>query len=288
MEEEIIAFQNKMYDKIQKFDTRPLYILQVNKNNCRVLILCNDIPHWLTFFENYGETQAIYLNNYIPKSGQQNITVQIYPKEGQEFIVENADVDVKLKYAKDKDDGVNTYQILNHSELSEAIRSQKLNYYELKIPFMAQVPWDISKELEMAQDLTKMPNIEQKVIEKYQHIRELIIDGNGLAFLKEYGYSDLKSCSYLYANKSELLVADREDNQEIKITKLNVKNRIVNSIRDYEVIFAANGKLVQLRYKKDKRDLIGYSFEKEDGSIDGQEKPTLLYMPQGSNELKVW
>lgn len=133
MEKEIIAYQDKMYDKIEKFDNKPLYVLQVNKNNCRVLVSCNDIPHWITFFDNDGASTPLFLNDYILKSGNQIVKIQIYPKEGQEFIADNADLDIKLKYAKDKNDGVDTYTNLLHVELPEILGVK--NYLILSLKY---------------------------------------------------------------------------------------------------------------------------------------------------------
>lgn len=287
MEEAIIAYQDKMYDKIEKFDKNPLYILQVNKNNCRVLVSCNDIPHWITFFDNDGASTPLFLNDYIPKSGKQIVTIQIYPKEGQEFIADNADLDVKLKYAKDKNDGVDTYTNLAHVELPENIGSKKLPYFELKIPFEAAVPFDFSKDLETAQDLSKVPHIKEKIVKKYNQLRELLVNGDGLSFLKEIEYSDLKKISYLYFTKKEILIEDKIENSDIKPIRKNVKNRKVYPIENYEMTFSANNRLVILRRKKDMEEILNVEFETEMG-IDGSIRCTILYMPYNSNELKVW
>ncbi|UPZ16241.1 hypothetical protein [Flavobacterium humidisoli] len=287
MEEEIIAYQDKMYDKIETFDKKPLYVLQVNKNNCRVLVSCNDIPHWITFFNNSGASTPLFLNDYITKSGKQLITIQIYPKEGQEFIADNADLDVKLHYAKHKDDGVDTYTNLAHVELPENIGSMKVPYFELKIPFEAIVPFDFSKDLELAQDLSKIPNIEEKVVAKYNQLRELLVNGDGLSFLKEIERSDLRTISYLYFTKKEMLDQNKEENLDIKRVRKDVKNRKVYPIENYEMTFSANNRLVILRRKKDKEEIINLEFETEMG-IDGSIRCTILYMPKGSNELKVW
>ncbi|MDN3673014.1 hypothetical protein QWY99_08115 [Flavobacterium branchiarum] len=287
MYDDIIAYQDKMYDKIKNFTTRPLYVLQVNKNNCRVLVSCNEIPHWMIFLNNTGESGPVFLNDYIPKSGKQLITIQIYPKAGQEFIVANADLDIKLKYAKDKDDGINTYINLAHVQLPENIGNKKLPYFELTIPFEADVPWDFSKDLEMAQDLSKIPNIEKKVVAKYNQLRDLLVEGDGLSFLKELEYSDLKKVSCLYFTKKELLKENKIENSDIKPIRKDVKNRKVYPIENYEMTFSANNKLVLLRRKKDKEEVLNVEFETESG-IDGSIRCTILYMPEGSDELKVW
>ncbi|RWX00577.1 hypothetical protein [Flavobacterium cerinum] len=284
---EIVEFQSKMYDKIKKFDKRPLYSLQVNKNNCRVLVLCNDIPHWLTFYENDGESMAPYLNNYIPKSGKQTVTVQVFPKEGEEYIAANADLDLKVRYAADKEDGVDTHRVLASAELPEDIGDRKLKYFEIKIPFEAKVPFDFSKDLEQAQELKNIADIEQKVVKKYQQFKELLVKGDGLSFAKEFEYSDLKSCTYLYATKEELIAADKSDNADISRVRLDVKNRKVHPITNYEMVFFAGGKLVLLRTAKDKKDMLRVEYDTEAGT-DGDEKPAILYRPAGSTELKVW
>lgn len=231
---------------------------------------------------------ALYLNNYILKSGMQNITVQIYPKEGDEFIADNADVDLKLLYAKDKDDGVNTHLNIKKAELPEDIGKNKLPYYEIKIPFEAKVPWDYSKNLENAQDLSKIPDINEKILEKYKNLREMLVKGEGLSFLKEIENRELKAISYLYFTKNEILNDEEFEDTDVTISRLDVKNRKVYPIENYEFIFSNQNKLVLLRNKTTKDDLIGVEFETEENGIDGSTKMLILYMPEGSNKLEVW
>jgi hypothetical protein len=285
--EEIIAYQNKMYEKIEKYKTRPMYLLQVNKNNCRVLVSCNDIPHWITMYENFGESMSLFLNNYILKTGDQTITLHIYPKSGQEYIAENADLDVKLKFAKDKEDGVDAYTNIINLELPGNIGEKKLPYFKLTIPFHATVPFDFSENLKTAQDLSKIRDINNTIIKKYEKMRKYLVKGDGLSFLKEMENSYLKSCSHLYATKQELLESDKNDNTDIKIANLNVKNRKVYSIENYEINFFCENKLVLLRNKNSKKEMLGVEFETENG-IDGHEVCVILYLPKDSNELKVW
>ncbi len=196
-------------------------------------------------------------------------------------------MDIKLKYAKDKDDGVNTYTTLAHAELPEDIGSKKLPYFELKIPFEAVVPFDFSKDLEMAQDLSKIPNIEEKVVAKYNQLRDLLVEGDGLSFLKEIEDSDLKLISCLYFTKKEMLIDDKSENADTDRVRTDVKNRKVYPIENYEMTFSANNRLVILRRKNDKEEMINVEYETEQGS-QSLLRCTILYMPAGSNELKVW
>ena len=105
--------------------------------------------------------------------------------------------------------------------------------------------------------------------------------------MKEIEYCDLKSCSYLYATKQELITEDKVENMDITRLKLNVINRKVDAIENYEIGLYANNKLGLLRNKKDKTEILNVEFETDKG-IDGATKPIILYMPAGSSELKVW
>ena len=231
---------------------------------------------------------ALYLNNYILKSGVQNVTIQIYPKEGDKFIADNADVDLKLLYAKDKDDGVNTHLNLKKVELPEDIGKSKLPYFEIKIPFEAKVPWDYSKNLENAEDLSKIPDINEKILEKYKNLREMLVKGEGLSFLKEIENRELKAISYLYFTKNEILNDEQIEDIDVTISRLDVKNRKVYPIENYEFVFTNQNKLVLLRNKTTKDDLIGVEFDTEENGVDGSTKMLILYMPKGSNKLEVW
>lgn len=288
MEEAIKKYKHEiMYNKIQKMPIRPLYVLQVNKNNCRVLVSCNDIPHWITFFENIGESQGIYLNDYILKSGDQSIKVHVYPKDGQAFIADNADVDLKIKYAKDRDDDVRTYLDIAQAKLPEDIGGRKLAYYEISIPFKAMVPWDQSSDLELAKNLSEIPDIEKKVLDKYEELRQMLLHGDGLSFLKEIAESDLRKINNLYFTKEEILSDESFEDTDVTISRTDVKNRTVFPLTNYEIIFSHQGKLVHLRNKDTKDDMIGVSFDTEE-ETNGSQRMLLLYMPERSNELKVW
>lgn len=282
----IAAFRNQMYDKIIPYQPRPFYTAQVNKNNCRVTVLINGIPYWQTFFENYGQTQGLYINDYIQSSGLQELTIQIYPKEKEKTIALNADVDIKINYAKDRDDGINTYLQLAKVKLSESIKRLELPYYELKIPFEAQVPWDHSEGMERAKDLKEIPDIEEKILAKANQIHNLLVAGDAIAYLKEIEQSDLKAANKHYFKKEELLQAIAQSNPDgwDRMARTHsLKKRIVYPIENYELVFSHNNKIVLVRKKDTKGSILEVN---NDGRIT--DRALFLYMPEGSDELKVW
>ena len=287
MEKEIVVFQDQLYNKIKKYSKRPLYIVQVNKKNCRALVLCNDIPHWLTLYENTDESMALYLNNYIPKTGPQVLSVKVYPREGEDFITEMAAVDLKICFAADKDHGVDQYKTITKAELPADIGTKKLKYYEFEVPFEATVPFNFSAELANAQNLKSVPGIETKVVEKYKQLQGYLVKGDGLSFARAFEKSDLKSSTYLYATKQELIADDQAENVDVQRARLDLKNRKVKPIEQYELVFFAGGKLAKLQTSKDKKEMLTVDFEDGNGQ-SGFEKPVLLYLPAGSKELEIW
>lgn len=288
MKEQITVLRKEVISKIETYDTRPMYAVQINKNKCRVLIKCNDIPHWLTFYENYGESFLAYLNNYIPKSGKQLLTIQVFPKEGDKFIAENANADIRLVYMKDKDDSIQDFENLVELSLPENLGDLELPYYEFTIPFDAVVPFNFSKELETAKDLTKMKNIEEKVLAKYEQLKKMIEKGEGAEYVKQMDNKYTRVQNTLYGTEKELLATlnENDDSDIWLFSSKDVEYRRVPEFKNYEIVFGYNGKLVQLRSIKTKKTMIQiYVGEEYD---EPAWDDIFLYIPAGSNELKVW
>lgn len=285
----VIDFEKKeIIPNVQRFESQPLYAAQINKNNCRVLITCNDIPHWITFYDNAGESMLVYLNTYIPKSGSQLLTVQIYPKEGDEFIAPDAAVDIRLTSAPDKHSSLTEYTNLLDTSLNDVLKDQKLKYYEFKLPFEATVPFNFSQELEESTNLKALPNIQEMVFKKYNQLRQYLINGEIKKYLQEDKNSQLRTASYLYATKEELLSDLNEDNIKVNMFNIQMSSREVLSLEYCELIFGYHGKLVLLRNTRTKDAALKVITNKGKENEEELSSDVILYMPGGSNELKIW
>ena len=280
-------FIDSVMQHVKHYDNTPVYSLQINKAGCRMLVETNDFPPGYigTLYSNQGESMMIGLNRFILKSGKQKIKLKIYPREQDEFISGYAHLDIKLFYNSNKDSGFSNYVQLAQVGLPEDIVDRKLAYSEIEIPFEAKVPYDFSSRLDSAVDLKAIPNIEKKVLEKFEAKRSLIEKGKEV----EYGYEDKESIKMLgnmfYATKKELwefYEAGRE------IFDANRKGREVLPIENYEIVFYANNKLVTIRRNDNKGDVLKAEFKK-DGKLTADASYSLdLYMTKGSNEFKVW
>lgn len=288
MKEEIIDIQTEVINNLTTYKTRPYYALQVNKNKCHVVIKVNDIPYYITFVKDEGATHLCYLNASLPKSGKQNITVEVYPKEGQGFIDEGAYVDLTLVYAPDKDTPMNEYRRIANYSLPEEVRGENVPYYKFSIPFQAEVPWDFSTKLNTAQDLKKIPNIEEKVVAKYNSFKEFIEKGESVRFIEEFK-NKLKKSEYYYYNKEDLLkmIVDKEDSY-IQTFVTKGANPKVEPIENYELVFGYGEKLAMLRKQQNKDHLFYYTIFEDTEEETEYWEHIVLYMPEGSNELKVW
>ncbi len=276
------------YDQITneiKFPTpTPFYTLQINKQDCRVLIRVNDIPFAYTFFEDEGESQLLPINDLLLRSGEQTITVEVYPNSMQQTLSDKAHVNVKLIYAPGRDVSMNEYEVQQQFDLPEGLGDQKLPKYLITGKFTANVPWDFSKDLATAQDLSKIPNIEEKVVDKYKQLSQYIFN-NPVDFVKENKNALLKNWNYNYFTKKEMMHSELSTN----MYNFSLKEREMDPIENYEINFYNKNRLVTLRNKKDKSSILrvnymeeGYTEKSSSGSF------IILYMPVGSKELKIW
>jgi hypothetical protein len=184
-------YYDQITDEIKFPKPTPFYTLQINKQDCRVLIRINDIPLTYNFFEDEAESQLLPINTRIPKSGEQVVTIEVYPKSNQQAISDKAHVNVKLIYASGRDVSMQQYEMKQEFDLPEALGDQKLPEYIIKGSFRADVPWDFSKDISTAKDLSKITDIEKKVVDKYKQLSNDIFK-RPVEFVKESKKSLLK------------------------------------------------------------------------------------------------
>ena len=277
-------YYNEITNEIKFPTPTPFYTLQINKQDCRVLIRINDIPFAYTFFEDEGESQLLPINNILPLSGEQSITLEVYPKSMQQTLSDKAHVNVKLIYGPGRDVSMNEYEVQQQFDLPEGLGDQKLPKYLITGKFTANVPWDFSNDLTTAQDLSKIPNIEEKVVDKYKQLSQYIFN-NPVDFVKESKNALLKNWNYNYFTKKE----NMNSIPYSKIYDLSLKEREMDLIENYEINFYNNNRLVTLRNKKDKSSILRVNYM-EEGETEKSSSYNfvILYMPAGSKELKIF
>jgi len=279
-------FLSEIMLQIQQYNNKPIYSLQVNKNGCRMLVETNAMPPGIlgNFYTDKGESMMISLNQYILKTGKQNIKIKIYPRQGEEFINSYAHLDIKLYYNSNKDSGLNNFQCLEKIFLPDDIAERKLQYFEINIPFDASVPYDFSNRIETSIDLKTVSNIEKMILEKFEKKRKILKEGNEVEYNKDEKDGYIMAGNTSYATKEELFEYYHACSDAFN---LSFKDRIVSPIEDYEIIFYKNNKLVTIINKNNKFEILKIGFTYQDKPAIAL-LPLVLYMPKGSSELKVW
>lgn len=273
------------------YKTRPVYSMQVSKQGCRLII--ESYSEDYRFVENGGESMMIPFNYMINKSGEQKVKVKVYPEEGESYITKYAHVVINVYNAADKDTPLNDYKKIETFTLPQGLESQKLPYYEYIITFNAVVPFDYSKDLENATNLTKIPNIEELVKKKFLEIQEISEKNNFKKFVELDSYFIGRYANSTYETLDETVAFFQKYGENTySITSPQGFDKQFLSLDDCELKFYADGKTVSLWHKKTMTGGLSKNFKYKNKTGEVKESfddtPITLYMPKGSTELKVW
>ncbi|MGO5522940.1 hypothetical protein [Phocaeicola plebeius] len=124
------------------------------------------------------------------------------------------------------------------------IPEEGLPQIEIEKEFEAQVPYEITTWNEYV-DLREIPNIEQKVVEEYKRVRQMIAEKK-INELKEYfGPS--------YQEIGVTLYQSQKDIERDWIGTVNIINKYYSEelqpIEEYRILFSTNGKSITLKSK---------------------------------------
>ncbi|MCD8418662.1 hypothetical protein J2Q11_13440 [Tenacibaculum finnmarkense genomovar finnmarkense] len=283
--EEIIE---EVYNNVETYTTRPVYGVKVNKSGCKLVIEIEGSLDY-GFTENNGESMMLPLNPMLLKSGKQIAIIKVYPLDSDSLLTKEAHVGLRFTFAPDKESGINEYTTIASFSLPEDIGTRKLPYFEVRIPFEVEVPFDYSLELENAKDLKSIYNIEGLVVAKYNQLRDLCLDFDEIEYLKERIHSSIIVFNTLYDVTKDDITKGYET--KFALTDSEGYNRKIFPIENYVMQYYANGKIVAL-WQKNKNPMLyvksNYKYTSgKEASFEGGD-PIYLYIPEGSNDLKIW
>ncbi|WCC43768.1 hypothetical protein PJW08_00795 (plasmid) [Tenacibaculum finnmarkense] len=285
MKEELIE---SILSKTIEYKLRPVYSCQVNKNNCRLILEVEGSTD-SRFIENNGESMMLPLNPLLIKSGLQKIIVKIYPFEGQEYIDLGANIGLTFYNAPDKDSNLTDYKKIATFSLPKNIGEQKLPYYESVIEFEVTVPFDYSKELKEAEDLTQILNIEDEINEKYKNIRSLGISNSDALLKKQSIHNYILYVNNTYFNS--LVNIQKGINGVFAICESRLQNKTILPIENYDIQYYANGKIVAL-WQKNLNPILYTKgeFINSEGKLTYFEggQVVFLYKKKDSKYLDIW
>lgn len=293
MKQEITRIEELIKQRLQMVNTyseKPAYYLQINKAGCRLLVRVDDIPIGHHFTKNDGQSMLYPINDILFGSGKHTVSIQVYPCTGEAEVTKNASVNIKVVHYKEKLVGMS--ETLVELNTPEDIGTKKVAVYADSISFNATLPFDHKRILAEAKDLRNVPDLEKKVLEHYNKVRQMMIDG------KYYEYERMRLATTWvltdmnYLGEDALRKAYIDEDYFFRFLCEPI-DWIALPIENYEMVICGNGKLVYLRRKVELDNVLRTNFYKTEEQkkqypnmrVFSASKFIALYMPQGSDEL---
>ena len=271
--------KNEIINTINSYKQYPNYSIQVDKGGCSFELLGNTLPFYSVFIQG-GFSALIPFNANILKSGLQTITVKVYPDNGKTTFDDYTIFSIKIMFFKNDKDSTGIAETIQKFEIPKEVIQKKLPYYETKLTFDANVPFDNSSKLLNAQDLSKIPNLEKKVLNQYNKIIEWLNQKDLKSISNFRRKTDEKLCNVFYY-ESEKSINDMFD-----YSSLFQDNKKPDHLPPYKMVFYSENKLVRLVRLDNKDEVITLTGKTNDGDEITSDLSILLYIPIGETEFK--
>ncbi|ADV50964.1 hypothetical protein Celal_3709 [Cellulophaga algicola DSM 14237] len=250
--------------KVKRYDDEPLYYLRIGKENCIIEVLVNDMPVYKSY-ELSNLASPLEINHNILKSGTQTVTVRMYPvgdliKEEYEYgetitqLGDASTVSIRvIQLDKKGNMGLNDeVEVLQHQSPTtdangEVFAGTGLPFYEYTFEFYAKVSYDLSENSwGDAADLNTVDQdvLEQKMLDYYKTFLKEYKKGNKDFIAQKYYQSFYVQAQAYYKSKNEI-----QEMWDEHLELLNNNTIMAQPIKDYELVFYAQGGVAFLRHK---------------------------------------
>ena len=271
----------------KQYKQEPFYYVGIYSANIKWELFVNDVQMF-AHYQGKITSPIVPLNYRILGSGKQKITFRIYPPNGQAVLGKYASFRMRLFFNKnfrDKEDP--EIPILNFELPYE--ETKDLPYFEKSFEFEAEVPYQITGWTK-SKDLTKVPDLEQKVVKKIEALRTILEKNNTEAYFQAIMPREKEKFICLYATQQEIENYLQESSlTNGEFSKIFDDIQIL-PIEDYQIILEPNNRIVKLRQKDDDSFTDGIKFK----AIDKEDKKEItgnylfrFHIPEGSDELEV-
>lgn len=288
-----IKIDNKMITKIEQkinsFSFHTYYSIDFDNTDsgCQFDILVNDIPVFKFFNQDGGINSSAPINSCILKSGKQKLKLKLYPPINRSNILvdykENSPFYLKIMVGEPGTDGIVTNEKMIYTLPFILLPKEGLPYWEIEIEFEAEVPYEFIG-WSQSKDLTKVKDIEQKVLSKYKEIQQLLNKKDYYTFSKMKTEKDIEMNISFYLQPDQIAEGEEFDRQAFL-----EKDAEVQALNNAKIAFYGDGKLVTLENIEDKgsalRTIIRHTENKERKEVI--KFPILFHIPQNSSELEI-
>ena len=272
----------------KQYKQEPAYYVGIYSANIKWELFVNDVQMF-AHYQGKITSPIVPLNYRILGSGKQKITFRIYPPNGQAVLGKYASFRMRLYYRKNfRDQEIPEIHILNFELPYE--ETKDLPYFEKSFEFEAEVPYQMTGWTK-SKDLTKVPDLEQKVVKKIEALRTILENKDTEAYFQAVMPKLKEKFICLYATQEEIENYLQEKSLTSgEISKLFNKIQIL-PITDYQIIIDPNNRIVKLRQKNKNNNYIdGIKFiaiDKEDKQEINGSYLFSFHIPEGSDELEV-
>jgi hypothetical protein len=287
-DEQIIKETMQTIEIPKQYQQEPAYYAGIYSANVKWELFIND-TQMFAHYQGKITGPIVPLNYNIPGSGKQKMTIRLYPPNGQQNLGQYATFRLRLYYRKNfRNKNIPEIHMLDFELPYE--QTKDLPYFEKSFEFDADVPYKLTG-LTKSKDLTKVPDLEKKVVKKIEELRTILEKEDTEAYIQAIMPRLKEKYICLYATQQEI-----ENNlQEISLTNGEF-SKFVNNIQilpvtDYTIVIEPSNKIVKLRQKSNDDFVDGIKFK----AIDKKDKKKEVngcylfrfHIPEGSDELEV-
>ena len=266
-----ISMKHTQNSTINNFENRPYYQINVKSSAVNFDIRVNDLP-LLKFFEKSGGMNMEFpINTGILESGDQILTIKVYPLKDNNTILPNSYFSLELNKKIDAWSFNNKREIILKIP-DMIVPKEGLPYWEFQTKFSVYVPyqltgWKNSESIENTENIKKELNI------AYEKIKNAIEKKDNSAF------------KLLVKNKIFEESVSLYEKQDHEITPFPEEKEKILPFTNCEIRFYGNGKLVRLE------DNNGESCLKSEIIENGKSViytyPLFYHKPKNSSELEI-
>lgn len=274
-----------------------LFSLKYENQDCSYEILLNDVPVITYFGLGGGFSQTKEINQYVLKSGKQDISIRIYPQKKDEtsfdaLVSKTAKVKISIKKSKEplslldkaeaRGKGIQTeWEVLSFE--TPKIETDK-PYFEFKTSFTAadkDISWKI-KGWSESKDLRNESDLRKQVDVFYAKFKDV------LANKKQQEYLNLLKTSIHEEALSKPWFDDYEKDLTQEILQYASEERsFIYPCQDAEMKFYGDGKIVTVICK----DMTSFGYSPLISKTAKRAMPKVhtiyLHKPKNSDELEI-
>uniref|UniRef100_UPI00046A49EA hypothetical protein n=1 Tax=Marinilabilia salmonicolor TaxID=989 RepID=UPI00046A49EA len=141
--------------------------------------------------------------------------------------------------------------------LPQYVLDNGTQYWDTTITFQAQVPWNHSHRLENAVDLRTLPDLEERVLRKYEELRQFLVNCDITGYIEEDAERGIHYMERLYISDYSKI-----KKQIYSLTSSFIPNhpeKVIFPIQNVELALYNDGKIALLRHASLKNSALWFT-----------------------------